>query len=133
MPAPATANDFLDHLRISGLLGQERLDEYLNGLRSTSGLPERPKFLATCLVRDGLLTQFQAQQLLQGRHKNFIVGRYKILQPLGAGGMSKVFLCEHVDMGHRVAMKVMAKQSGKDKALIARFLREARVAAQLNH
>jgi serine/threonine protein kinase len=133
MPAPATANDFLDHLRVSGLLKQPRLDEYLEGLQAEGNLPQQPRNLATRFVRDGVLTQFQAQQLLQGRHKNFVVGRYKILQPLGAGGMSKVYLCEHSDMGHRVAMKVLSKQSGKDKSLVARFIREARVAAALNH
>jgi serine/threonine protein kinase len=133
MPAPATADEFLDHLRVSALVREAPLREYLDGLREQQDLPAEPKFLAGRFVRDGVLTSFQAQQLLQGRYRNFIVGRYKLLQPLGAGGMSKVFLCEHVEMGHRVAMKVLARQRGTDPELLARFLREARVAGALNH
>src|SRR5262245_8996630 len=134
MPAPATSNQFLDNLRTSALVKKEKLEEYLEGLRAQGDVPEHPKSLAARLVRDGLLTGFQAQQLLAGRYRNFIVGRYKLLQPLGSGGMSKVYLVEHNEMGHRVAMKVLTqKRGGTDPALLARFLREARVAAKLDH
>jgi serine/threonine protein kinase len=92
-----------------------------------------PQFLAGRFIRDGLLTAFQAQQLLQGRYRNFIVGRYKLLQPIGAGGMGRVFLCEHLDSGDRVAMKVLAHRRSNDPAMLARFVREARVIAALDH
>ena len=133
MATPTTSDDFLDHLRVSTLLGEDCLREYLDGLRVRNDYAADPLFLAGRFVRDGLLTAFQAQQLLQGRYRNFIVGRYKLLQPIGAGGMGKVFLCEHLDSGSRVAMKVLATLRAADPAMLARFVREARVIASLDH
>jgi eukaryotic-like serine/threonine-protein kinase len=133
LSVPATSDDFLDHLRVSALVQEDSLREYLDGLRSRNDLAQDPRFLAGRFVRDGLLTTFQAQQLLQGRHRNFIVGRYKLLEPIGAGGMGKVFLCEHLELGRRVAMKVLASRRDSDPAMLARFMREARVIAGLDH
>jgi serine/threonine protein kinase len=133
MSAPATSHDFLERLRVSSLVEEPRLDEYLAELRKKSALPDEPKFLAGRLVNDGLLTSFQAQQLLEGRYKNFIVGKYKLLEPIGAGGMSTVFLCEHQHTGQRLAMKVLSLQQGVSPGMLARFLREARIISSLNH
>jgi serine/threonine protein kinase len=85
------------------------------------------------LVGDGLLTRFQAGQLLQGKWRNFILsGKYKVLGPLGAGGMGYVYLCEHQIMRRRVAIKVLPPSSS-DSASLQRFHREARAVAQLKH
>jgi len=109
------------------------LREYVDGLRVRNDFAAEPRFLAGRFVRDGLLTSFQAQQLLQGRYRNFIVGRYKLLQPIGAGGMGKVFLCESLDTGCRLAMKVLATRKAADPAMLARFTREARMIGSLDH
>jgi gamma-glutamylputrescine oxidase len=47
------------------------------------------------LVASGLLTQFQAEQLLQGKYRGFTLGKYKVLERIGSGGHSNVYLCEH--------------------------------------
>ena len=133
MPAPVTSDDFLDRLRVSSLVDEPRLDAYLGELRRKSALPVEPEFLAGRLVNDGLLTSFQAQQLLEGRYKNFIVGKYKLLEPIGAGGMSTVFLCEHQQTGCRRAMKVLSLRHDINPGMLARFLREARIISALNH
>ncbi len=133
MSVPATSDDFLDHLRVSTLLGEDLLRDYLQELRNHNDFATDPRFLAGRFVRDGLLTTFQAQQLLQGRYRNFVVGRYKLLQPIGAGGMGKVFLCEHLDTGCHVAMKALANRRSADPAMVARFMREARVIAAFDH
>ncbi len=133
MPAPVTSDDFLDHLRVSSLIGEPHLDRYLDELRQAPNFPSEPKFLAGRLVNDGLLTSFQAEQLLEGRYKNFIVGNYKLLEPVGSGGMSVIFLCEHRDTGERKAMKVLSRRRGGDPGMLARFLREARIIVSLNH
>jgi endoglucanase len=59
--------------------------------------------------------------------------RYRVLGVLGAGGMGKVFLAEHVIIGKRVALKVLAPALARDQALSARFLQEARIASQIRH
>jgi serine/threonine-protein kinase len=60
-----------------------------------------------------------------------IDGRYKILRPLGQGGMGVVYEVERVHDGGRLALKLMLGLA--HRAALARFAREAQVAAQLDH
>ncbi len=131
MPAPTTAEEFLDLLRRSNVLPAKRLEDYLRDMTTSPDLA--PKRLAKGLVRDGLLTFFQADQLMQGKWRGFTLGKYRILEKLGAGGMGAVFLCEHSIMNHRVAVKVLPAARAKDPASLGRFHREARAAAGLDH
>jgi serine/threonine protein kinase len=133
MPVPTTTDQFLELVNKSGLLDRQRLQAHLQRCRDSGALPEEPQALADLLVRDGFLTRFQAGQLLQGKWRNFILsGKYKILGPLGSGGMGYVFLCEHQIMRRRVAIKVLPLSSD-DQASLERFHREARAVAQLKH
>ena len=71
--------------------------------------PADADFVASHLVEAGLITRWQADRLLEGRHKGFFLGKYKLLGHLGTGGMSSVYLAEHVLMQRRVAIKVLPK------------------------
>jgi serine/threonine-protein kinase len=62
-----------------------------------------------------------------------IADRYHILKKLGEGGMGAVYLGEHVKMGRKSAIKVMAQSMANDPDAIARFNREAANAARINH
>ena len=79
------------------------------------------------------MTRWQVDRLLEGRHKGFFLGKYKLLGLLGTGGMSSVYLAEHVLMQRRVAIKVLPKNRVEDTSYLARFHREARAAAVLDH
>src|SRR5581483_6680907 len=95
---------------------------------------ERPKQMADALVEAGLLTGFQAEKLLAGRWRGFIIsGKYRLLERLGAGGMGAVYLCEHIHMTRRVALKVLPIALAEDPGSLARFYREARAIARLDH
>lgn len=59
--------------------------------------------------------------------------RYRVTGLLGAGGMGRVYAAEHVKLGTRFAVKVLHDRFAGDPNREARFLREARLAAQLNH
>jgi serine/threonine-protein kinase len=61
------------------------------------------------------------------------VGSYRILQPLGTGGMSSVYRAVHVDSGHEVAIKVLTRTLARNSTLLQRFLREAKSAEALVH
>jgi tRNA A-37 threonylcarbamoyl transferase component Bud32 len=106
---------------------------YTQKLRESGPLPADPAKLAQYLVRDALLTYFQAEQLLQGKYKRFSLGKYKVLERLGSGGMGTVFLCEHKLMRRRVAVKVLPIPKSDDEASIKRFYREAKAVAALDH
>ncbi|HVK18779.1 MAG TPA: protein kinase [Fimbriiglobus sp.] len=133
MPAPATADEFLDLVQKSGVAESARLKAHLDQLAERSGVPTDPSKLAGVLVRDGLLTYFQADQLLQGKWKRFFIGKYKVLERIGVGGMGHVFLCEHKLMRRRVAVKVLPAAKAADPSSLERFYREARAVAALDH
>jgi serine/threonine protein kinase len=130
MRVPSTADQFLELVSKSGLLDPQRLQAFLQRRAGAGG---KPRALADELVREGLLTRFQVEQLLAGKWRNFILsGKYKVLGPLGSGGMGHVYMCEHQIMRRRVAVKVLPLRAG-DQASLDRFHREARAVAQLKH
>jgi serine/threonine protein kinase len=133
MPAPSTSDEFLDLIRKSGVLEEKRLDAYLEKARTASPLPPEPAKLAGVLVRDGVLTHFQAEQFLQGKWRRFTIGKYKVLERIGSGGMGSVYLCEHKLMRRRVAVKVLPTAKADDNSSLERFYREARAVAALDH
>ena len=61
------------------------------------------------------------------------LGHYEILAPLGVGGMGEVYRARDTKLGRDVAVKVLHEAFSRDKERLARFEREARLLAQLNH
>src|SRR5262245_39721833 len=59
--------------------------------------------------------------------------RYRVLAPVGAGGMGVVYKAEQRMMGRVVALKVMARRYTANPEAVARFRREVHAAARLNH
>jgi serine/threonine protein kinase len=128
-----TADRFLDALRQSGLLAAELLDAQVRR-SAAEGPPEDGRELADRFVRDGLLTPYQSEQLLEGRWQSLVIaGKYAVLAPIGSGGMGQVFLCEHLVMRRRSAVKVLPARLTADPVAVERFRREARAIAALDH
>jgi eukaryotic-like serine/threonine-protein kinase len=61
------------------------------------------------------------------------LGPYEILTPLGAGGMGEVYRARDAKLGRDVALKVLPEAFARDAERMARFQREAKVLASLNH
>ena len=61
------------------------------------------------------------------------VGVFEILSPLGAGGMGEVYRARDPRLEREVALKVLPAETLGDETARARLLREARLAAKLNH
>jgi eukaryotic-like serine/threonine-protein kinase len=133
MPSPTTIDAFLDLVRKSGVVNESRLLTHVDRLRAAGTLPGELAPLASILVRDGLLTPFWAEQLLQGKWRRFSIGNYKVLDRLGAGSMASVYLCEHKGIGREVAVKVLPTRRAEDPSSLERFYREARAGAAMKH
>ncbi len=133
MAAPASADDLLHLVQESLPLDPTRLAAYVAGLRQAAALPRGSGDLAALLVRDGFLTPFQADHLMCGRRPRFLIGKYLILDRIGAGGMGAVYFCEHLQLGRQVALKVLPADQAQDSAALVRFQREARAVAALDH
>jgi serine/threonine protein kinase len=126
-------DDLLKLIRKSGMIDEPKLDAYVERLRLSGPVPTDVRKLAGRMVKDGLLTYFQAEQFMLGKWRGFTIGKYKLLERIGFGGMGQVFLCEHMYMRRRVAIKVLPPAKAEEPAALGRFYREARAAAALDH
>lgn len=126
----STADDFFALLEQSELLSSSQFDSIRTIV--PVHLMHDPTKVAAELTRKRWLTSWQAQQLLAGRSR-FIFGKYKLLEQIGIGGMGVVYKAEMTAMERIVALKMMAKELLSNQEAIARFQREVRAAAKLNH
>jgi serine/threonine protein kinase len=129
-----TANEFLDLLRRSQLVEEDQLTKFLGAVaaKNKHRLPEDAEPIAAAMVEAGVLTEWQSEKLLAGKHKGFMLGKYKLLRHLGKGGMSQVYLAEHMLMKRKVAIKVLPSNRVEDSTYLERFRTEARAAAKLD-
>jgi len=62
-----------------------------------------------------------------------VIGHYRIIDKIGAGGMGEVYLAEDTELNRKVALKFLPPHLCQDADCRARFKREAQAAAKLNH
>lgn len=133
MPAEAVSvESFLKALRASQLLTGPELDAARAAIRFDD--IESAPALAAALIRHGALTTFQARKLLAGISRGLVVGNYRILAPLGKGGMGKVYLAR--DQRHEVpiALKVLPPHwAREEERLLMRFRREMDISKEVDH
>jgi len=140
-PASAAArHSFRDVVLASGLVRPADFDAVAAQVREASGAAaphnaafraEERRAVAELLVSGGLLTAFQAQELLAGRSR-FRLGQYTVLDKVGRGGMGHVFKAEHSMMGRQVAVKVLPRSKATPESEAA-FQREMRILGRLDH
>ncbi len=131
MSAGLCVVDFFRVLRQSGLLEEGIIRRY-EPLAAASADPDCQQ-LAEQMVRDAVLTRFQCDHLLQGKWRGFHLGKYRILERIGSGGMGQVFLCWHIHLDKLAAIKVLPPSKASQPSALGRFYREARAAAMLAH
>jgi serine/threonine protein kinase len=120
---------FLDALRRSGLLDPTKLGAAVERADAV----RQPDDLAAWLLSRGWLTSYQVRLLLTGRPDELSLGEYRLLEPLGKGGMGWVFKARHRLMNRVVAVKRIRPEGVHDAATVRRFRVEMQAAARLNH
>ena len=98
MPPPQVTNDFVELLEKSRLLTHDQISDAFGQLELAEDAS--PVDVATSLVRSGRLTRFQADRLLEGRHRGFFIDHYRCDHILGTGGMGWLYLATDVDSGN---------------------------------
>lgn len=128
-PAQALLRDLL----ASSIVLAEDFEKLPIGVQDTiTQAPDVPKLLGM-LKQHELLTPYQAARIEAGNRHGLVLGHYRVLDRLGAGGMGVVFRGEHVDMRRPVAIKVLSMGIEQNSRMQRRFLTEIRVVARLQH
>jgi len=108
--------------------GDEALRREVESLLA-QGASSASAFTQGAVVAAAGLISNVAQSMLSGRR----LGVYQILAPIGAGGMGEVYRARDTRLGREVAIKILPRAFTADGDRLARFEREARVLASLNH
>jgi response regulator RpfG family c-di-GMP phosphodiesterase len=129
----ASARKFLQDLLGASLVLQADWDALPHAVqKEVAGLSDYSQVLAR-LTAAGLLTEYQAARIEAGAIFGLVLGNYRVLDRLGAGGMGIVYRGEHMEMRSQVAIKVFPLTPDQDPRLVSRFLVEMRAVAQLHH
>lgn len=65
--------------------------------------------------------------------KKHLFGKYNILEMIGEGGFSKIYLAEHISLHRKEVIKLLKAGMSESNDIRNRFLRESRILAKLNH
>lgn len=133
--AKLSVENFLDLVKRSELVPADRLEQAVDELKQqhNGALPEDAQVLADHLIAADLLTAWHCKMLFDRKYRGFTLKNYRLLRPLGSGGMSTVYLAEHTLMKRRRAIKVLPKNRVDDSSYLARFRLEAQATASLDH
>jgi serine/threonine protein kinase len=101
---------FIWDLRRSNLIDRGQLDQIVGEFLSTNPRAEPPA-LAQYLVEKQILSQFQADRLLQGKTQGFVLGPFTLMDALGAGSMGTVYKATSKNDNKSYAVKVLPRRS----------------------
>src|SRR6516162_6949049 len=126
--ASSTLSSLVAFLQEKQFLTKSQVEELLKNsqFREVAGFVRE-------LVRRGWLTPYQARQIGNGNQEDLVLGPYHLLEPLGEGGMGKVFRALHVRMDRIVALKIIPEDCLVNDIALARFNREVQAVAKLSH
>src|SRR5262245_30963643 len=128
--SPVSVQDLINRLTRSEILTSDQLRE----LGETPEAVASPELFAEHLIQRKWLTSYQVDHLLTDRLAQLTLGGYRLLEPIGAGGMGEVFRALQIKLNRFVALKLVRKEFAAAHAdALARFRREALAVAKLAH
>ena len=124
--------DLLPIIRASGVLSDRQFED-VRARVLRGDYPDESTALAERLVREKILTEYQAKRFLGGKSHGMVVGRYAILDRIGSGSMGRVYKAHHLMMDRVVALKIIAPEIATNDRVVARFQREMKLVGRLDH
>jgi serine/threonine-protein kinase len=112
------------------LLEPEHFDEFHQTMLP---LCQDVMVLARELAWRGWLTPYQVERLIANDAASLFRGSYVLLEPLGEGGMGRVFRARNWKLNRLVALKLIGGDMARQPAVVARFQREIRALGRINH
>ncbi|MFO0948176.1 MAG: serine/threonine-protein kinase [Planctomycetota bacterium] len=131
MTTPLSLPKFLDLLQRSNLLAPASLAMVRAEVARDRGLSEA-RTLADRLVFKGLLSNWQAEQLLAGR-LGFVIGPYVLRDKIASGAMGSVYRAERIKDRLPVALKIISGALAHQGEALGRFLVEIRATTTMRH
>ncbi|MCC7422806.1 MAG: protein kinase [Planctomycetaceae bacterium] len=123
-------SEFFENLRRSRLMRSQAFQTMRSRVMTEGQMTARE--FAESLVESGILTRWQADRLLVGK-AGFQLGKYRLIDRIGAGGMAVVLKAQQKDLNRTVAIKILARTLLKRDDAMKRFFREIHAASVLEH
>ncbi len=120
-------NDFIACIKKSRVIESDRLQQWL----SDNDL-QKPTELASKLIKDELITRWQAKYLLSGRSK-LDVGSYRLLERTQRDELGDRFLAIHKQLGRKVEIQVLPVELTNNEKRCDEFIQKASATAKLDH
>jgi eukaryotic-like serine/threonine-protein kinase len=121
---PEERSDFLDHACGDDKSLREEVEALLTADASNEDFLIAPAYEFAASIIAGEETEFSPGEK---------IGAYKILCPLGSGGMGQIYLAEDAKLRRKIALKFISPQFAADPQRVMRFEQEALAASALNH
>lgn len=128
----SAAQMLLEELLLRSIILSEEWETLGDDIAASLRMEESREKLLLRLVALKILTPYQAERIQQGHWSGLILGNYRVLEKVGAGGMGTVFKAEHLLMRHLVALKILP-QPFEGIETLPRFLAEIRHVTALHH
>jgi len=129
----APPESYIQDLISAAIVVQEDWERLSRSIRDNVLACSELDQLLPMLTQHRLITPYQARRIESGTVSGLVMGNYRILDRLGAGGMSVVFKAEQLALRREVAIKVLVSSSLEEPKIISRFRSEIRAVAKLQH